>query len=444
MPRHDSRTTSTSASSADSILPAHNLPLADQHHTDTLTSKTPNSNAPGSGFGHESLSTSTIPVPDIEVSSPKGTTLTSPASSPTLTPTLHRLRNFSFVPLLPIEEPLFLPTAVVEPPPPPPAPRRKINMTFVPLCEVKDESLTPPEPPQTFAQAVHALNPPTSVRSTSPEVHTPLETVPESPGEEIEEPSVIPLNSIVTRQGRIALSLTDPGAASTPALSSASDTETETETDTDADTFTDTDAESDFAPSTSTATSSVPSPPCEIDASEYFVAEDDCRITSGEISEVSRRKVEVHQEVKGYFSAVVPLSRPGETPPLSVLYPTEGAQVPVPALKKLQALPSPALVPPSPFSLYPPTLGNASGLGVSGAALSVPTTRMATAMPATTKRAFMAPRKPQQSSGLGLGVRLACDDDDDSAEYYDDSAWMDLESSKRREKLSASLSRRRV
>lgn len=137
-------------------------------------------------------------------------------------------------------------------------------------------------------------------------------------------------------------------SSTTPSLSSASDTD-------------DMDTESE-APSV-IGGSSEPSSPGEreIGIGEYFV---------------------VNGEVNPYFPSISPtnvsgaprtprqdptydvckISQPGQTPPLSAMYPgvalvlaqqqqqdDSGRKV------KLEAIPSPSLVPPSPFSLYPPT-----------------------------------------------------------------------------------------
>lgn len=372
------------------------------------------------------------------------------------------------MPLLPIEEPLVLPTPIVEPPPPPPGPRRKINMTFLPLCESKEDTeaaLSPQSQSQTHtAQAMR----PSTPTHTVPEPHTPLETVTES-GEETAVPSIFPPMSVaLTRHTRIPLVLTVPGPTNTPSLSSASDTEPETETDTD--TFTDTDAESDFAPSTSTGASSVSSPLCDVDVSEYFFAkagpsEGTLVVTPSESGEVSERE---EQEVRNYFSSVMPLrSNPGMTPPLSALYPSHPLNLGpghgngfVPPLKsvRLQALPSPALVPPSPLSLYPPSPGGASGShGLPGVAVSMTTTTTTTVSngkegttttATTTKRAFVAQRRSKSGSGsgsgLGFGVQIECSSGVEGGVDFDlDGAGTELEDGMRRGMLSASLSRRR-
>ncbi|KAK7687721.1 hypothetical protein QCA50_008937 [Cerrena zonata] len=132
-----------------------------------------------------------------------------------------------------------------------------------------------------------------------------------------------------------------PSPTSTPALSSASDTDTESE-----------------APSTSN-----PPSPNEPELMGTFA--------SSTNSEGRRERGTINP----YFPllpshAVAPNTRPGQTPPFSMIYPeyAQGENLRTPSSDdsevtlsnlvnkvKLQAIPSPSLAPPSPFSLYPPS-----------------------------------------------------------------------------------------
>ncbi|KAI0831948.1 hypothetical protein BC628DRAFT_1336106 [Trametes gibbosa] len=307
--------------------------------------------------------------PEIRIESPMSPAPASPPSP------VQRRPNFAFLPLLPIQDPLPVP-----PPPPtnptgPVRPKRTFNMTFLPV-------------------------------------------------------NAVPEN--------------DPIVPSHAAEGLESDNETDT-TDT---CVSDTDAESD-APSTSTYGSSLPSPPLDDDdgvTAQARLEELKLRTSDFEYDEHAPYVTCIHTQEPGSYFPPVPLSDasplpiaipahaqivelpvslsrgPGQTPPLSVLYPSPTYQqrplppldtipttapvlgIPDPeyptaenldaqpnvasipaaltalatreeqdslpstplavsrALKKkimLEALPSPALIPPSPFELDPFSLANA-------------------------------------------------------------------------------------
>lgn len=144
-----------------------------------------------------------------------------------------------------------------------------------------------------------------------------------------------------------------PSPTSTPALSSASDTDTESE-----------------APSTSNPPS--PDEPANLSmlSSSSLSAYSELHIDQGAINSyfpLLPQSSSLHSET---MRTVPPNMRPGQTPPLSMIYPeyVDADSLPTPSIDdlevglsnfvnkvKLQAIPSPSLAPPSPFSLYPPS-----------------------------------------------------------------------------------------
>ncbi|KAH9933475.1 uncharacterized protein B0H18DRAFT_952006 [Fomitopsis serialis] len=303
------------------------------------------------------------------VSSPSTPTATSP-------PPVRRLPSFSFIPLLPVQP--------ASPPPPPPEPvrltvsQKRMNMTFLPLVAPPSppSALPPslPEPhPEPASETDGAMEPeselaPTPTLAPIPEPSpsppalasalsttsaasgsdSPLDVSPDGETDESEDYNDLPAR---------ALSPTD---LSTPALSSASESDTDEH---DGDTDADQDGDEARAHGRSHGFGGHAHP--ALAEYEYFAA----RLTS---------------------------SSAGQTPPLSSIYPevdvghygapeeadaaaSVGAglgmnlglgrlplgmrmQMQAPAsmaLKKMKlaALPSPALAPPSPFSLYPSSPG---------------------------------------------------------------------------------------
>lgn len=217
----------------------------------------------------------------------------------------RRKPNFAFLPLLPVQEEVKAP---VEPPIlTPPTPTRKFNMTFVPL-------LPPEEVSKPSIPSLPAIKPPTSINELEPAETTPqAETPPEddSHHDELEQEfsppsSYVPLNFHRTY-------------APTPSLCSASDTDTESET-----------------PSVS---SPCPSSPAESELikSHYF----DSRL--GVVSHSDSYDVAASNH-NPYFP---PLPISSSMPSHVLADALAGKKV------QLQALPSPALQPPSPFSLNP-------------------------------------------------------------------------------------------
>ncbi|KAH9839973.1 uncharacterized protein C8Q71DRAFT_471301 [Rhodofomes roseus] len=309
-----------------------------------------------------SISPPPLQIPSSSPSTPPAALPSSP-STPTATPASsrpppRRLPTFSFLPLLPVQR--AAPSPPSEPVRPPAPPQRRINMTFLPLVappsppSVPPQSLPEPTPhPEPEQEPEADLEPelaPTPtlapIREPSPPepgLAPPSAAGPESPIEGspnggAEESTDEEYNDLPAR----ALSPTD---LSTPALSSASESDTdEHDGDTDAD------------------------------------ADDDGHHGRGLGGHAHPALAQYE-----YFAARLQPSGAGQTPPLSSIYPEvqleeAGAglglgvglgrlpfamQGPVgmAALKKVQiaALPSPALAPPSPFSLYPPSPGVGGG-----------------------------------------------------------------------------------
>lgn len=156
-----------------------------------------------------------------------------------------------------------------------------------------------------------------------------------------------------------------PSSSTTPSLSSASDTD-------------DMDTESE-APSVIGGSSEPPSPGERDIPGEYFIIDGEINpYFPSVLATAATGPPRTPRQDPTYD--VCKISQPGQTPPLSAMYPgvalvlkerddDGGRKV------KLEAIPSPSLVPPSPFSLYPPT-ATANADGASNVAVTM------------TKRAF--------------------------------------------------------
>lgn len=351
------------------------------------------------------------------------------------------MANFAFMPLLPVQDPVPAPPPPVLPPSGPVRPKRTFNMTFLPVNAVSEsEPLMPSDAgsvgtdaPLPSSSSFASGNDPRSndagrQASSSPNISS--SPLPHAPGQ-------LPPPSTMSPPA-FALSLSS-------STSQGSALESDGETDTTDTYASDTDAESD-APSTSTLGSSLHSPPLDDDIDAQARLEEIKLGTSDFEFEQTGYASRIHTQDPGsYFPPVVladvvplpipipaharaaddsPSSGAGQTPPLSVLYPsptsqqrtlpprdalsvitdassdsdnvvpsshpeppsTERAEVDVPsiptlssiplsimagrgqdslpstplamslALRKkimLEALPSPALAPPSPFELDP-------------------------------------------------------------------------------------------
>lgn len=279
--------------------------------------------------------------------------MSTPASSPMPTPQqqtpTRRKPNFTFLPLLPVQE-----TALSSEPPilPPPTPTNRFNMTFVPLLPLEDVSAVPP--PVTVVTAPAETTPQNEV---PPEEHT---------HQDEHEPE------FVTSPPSTYMSLNFNGScSSTPSLCSASDTESET-------------------PSVS---SPCPSSPEENDAtlSHYFEA----GVTLAEAYDTGlhQHSVSVTSNHNPYFPAM-PV---GSSLPSHVL-----AEAAVVKKIQLQALPSPVLLPPSPLSLSP--LGSEENEeGVKDGAETVTRGSPTKGAGSTMKRPFIP--RPSSLSSLSSAVQ---------------------------------------
>lgn len=333
----------------------------------------------GSASSSQASSESTpIVTPAIIIDPSSPVVVDPPFASPqpvrdiTLKSSPRRTPNFQFVPLLPVQD-------EHKPPPEPPVqkpvePRRKFNMAFVLLLppvevpSVQAESAIPaapqsqpsPSAPELASRETNTA-PPVEEALASFSLHHDIPS--ESEAEDATDSESPPEPSSHHQHHRrrlmtIPLYSSSPSSSTTPSLSSASDTD-------------DMDTESE-APSVVDG-ESVPGSPSEQGASsEYFAV--GVGITEGEVNpyfpmlpsshSTSSRQHSPHTPRQRPIPDLCMIARPGQTPPLSSLYP----DVTVPMLTKrgelgevvvrkvkLEAIPSPSLVPPSPFSLYPPS-----------------------------------------------------------------------------------------
>ncbi|KAI0358288.1 hypothetical protein OH77DRAFT_1502723 [Trametes cingulata] len=317
-----------------------------------------------------------------------------PAPAPISPPSPTQLRkpNFAFLPLLPVQDP----PPVLPPPVPstngPTRPKRTFNMTFLPVNAIPETEPLTSAPGSSEARTDDPAVVGTSASAPLPSSSSSL--APPSPSELSSAPTPTP---------------------SIPQDSTGLESDNDTETDTTDTYASDTDAESD-APSTSTLGSSLNSPPLEddmeVEARLEQIKLGTADLDSEQPAYVSRISA---QDPGSYFPPVLYTdtaddappalpSGPGQTPPLSVLYPSPTSQhqplLPLDAIsataanasipsahpqpphaaaagvevevdlppiaarpslltglnsKKLtlEALPSPALMPPSPFELEP-------------------------------------------------------------------------------------------
>ncbi|KAH8103926.1 hypothetical protein BXZ70DRAFT_1005479 [Cristinia sonorae] len=367
--------------------PASNHPIEAPSVTPSVSSH-PSSSASAPAIIIDSPSSPTSGT----LSSPTTPTFTSPVSQfthdSTPKPPPRRTSNFQFLPLLPVQEQPKLPP---EPPIQKPAePKRKLNMTFLPLLPPTETPVSQPEPPSSIIQQQDPVNAPPSVAEAAAPTSTHHDAQSESEAEDTTDNESLSSGSHHHSSHRhrrtmnIPLYASSPTSSATPSLSSsASDTD-------------DLDTESE-APSVVSG-SSTPSSPMERDtAHEYYSRE---RNIAGEVS--SYFPVVPHPDVTRQHHQRTPqpdvvydmcsIAGPGQTPPLSSLYPelrkvdsletlTGEMESEVARKIRLEAIPSPSLVPPSPFSLYPPSpeterfassSGGGGGGGSKGGGSAVP------------------------------------------------------------------------
>lgn len=259
------------------------------------------------------------------------------------------------MPLLPVQDPAPAPPPPVVNTSGPVRPRKTFNMTFLPVNAVPEsESLTAPDP----TLDVHSNS---AMAGTAASASLPSSSSAASGGDprsndahQAAVPSSNPLSSVPPpTSGESQPSSTMSLSALAPSLSlsgrQGSLSESDNETDTTDTYASDTDAESD-APSTSTLGSSLHSPPLDDDLDAQTRLEEIKLGTSDIEYEQTGYVPRVHTQDPGSYFPPVPLadvhplalsiptydqhvdeppalpSGPGQTPPLSVLYPSPTSQ----------------------------------------------------------------------------------------------------------------------
>ncbi|EIW58303.1 uncharacterized protein TRAVEDRAFT_71943 [Trametes versicolor FP-101664 SS1] len=422
------------------LLPQSSPPPSPPSHGSSLPEPHPQTPTPTASPERRPIQPPPREPPEIKIEP----AVTSPTSPPS--PVNARMANFAFMPLLPVQDPVPAPPPPVLPPSGPVRPKRTFNMTFLPVNAVSeseplmlsDAGSVGTDAPLPSSSSFASGNDP-----RSNDAGQQASSAPNTSSSPPHAPSQLPPSSNMSPT-IFALSLSS-------STSQGSALESDGETDTTDTYASDTDAESD-APSTSTLGSSLHSPPLDDDIDAQARLEEIKLGTSDFEFEQAGYAPRIHTQDPGsYFPPVVladvvplpipipahtqpaddsPSSGAGQTPPLSVLYPsptsqqralpsrdvlsvitdessdnvvpsshpeppsTERAEVDVPsiptlssvplsimtgrgqdsmpntplamslALRKkimLEALPSPALAPPSPFELDPlDTLGAGS------------------------------------------------------------------------------------
>ena len=249
----------------------------------------------------------------------------------------------TFVPLLPPVEPPSLPVPI-----------HSEVLVSLPQQQQQQQSPSPPEPAS--LESVLPVEEALASLTLHHEMHS------ESEAEDSDSASG-PHHRHRHRRPMTMPLYPSPSSSATPSLSSASDTD-------------DMDTESE-APSV-VGGSSVPSSPSERDIThEYFVATaaSGSAISGGEINPYFPVLPPGDDAAQYHHSPLTPrqnqildackIARPGQTPPLSsacsgapvLIRKSESSDVTDVLLRKikLEAIPSPSLLPPSPFSLYPPS-----------------------------------------------------------------------------------------
>ncbi|KAI0718067.1 hypothetical protein C8T65DRAFT_737583 [Cerioporus squamosus] len=270
----------------------------------------------------------------------------SPSVSPPSPSNSLRRQGFAFLPLLPVQDPPPIPSPSAMPSAPIP-PRRKLNMTFLPVNAV-------PEPePSLSTEDVSAPKRTDDDGEVGTSTSAPSSSPSSSVSRADQSPDADHLTSVrpLTHQTSLTPSTSSSSDASSsspmsppsPALPlpilSAFQRAVESDTDTETDTYTDTDAESD-APSTSTMGSSLPSsPPC--DDAESDLA--DLKMDAELLPPGYYPRIHQDSDPGSYFPPVAAIdtsmsvhisahvvaansSGPGQTPPLSVLFPSPPSQ----------------------------------------------------------------------------------------------------------------------
>ncbi|KAI0793839.1 hypothetical protein C8Q74DRAFT_1215322 [Fomes fomentarius] len=277
--------------------------------------------------------------PELRIEPPVPTVASPPPS------TAPRKPNFSFLPLLPVQDPPPIPVIISSAPTPP---RRKLNMTFLPVnaipeaqspSSIQDVSVNTSSMPVPSGVVMWAGAPlPSSSSSVtgtdpSPDAGQLTSTTSESDLKSL-TPTTSTTSDVSPPMSPPGLSLSLPVAPVVP-FNAESDTDTET------DTYTDTDGDSD-APSVSTRGSSLSSPPCDYESDNAL---DDLKLDAELVPPGCYPRMPRDSDLGSYFPPVTALvdrpaqdvlthviiaqpysTQPGQTPPLSVLYPSPQSQ----------------------------------------------------------------------------------------------------------------------
>ncbi|KAI0675979.1 hypothetical protein C8Q78DRAFT_1074934 [Trametes maxima] len=274
-----------------------------------------------------------------------------PPSSPP-SPIRTRKPNFAFVPLLPVQDP-----PPVLPPPAsnyttPARPKRTFNMTFLPVNAAPESDSSAPTHAASGASSEGAMVGTSSSAPLPPSSSSVSWGVPKLDVPTDLASSTVPSSSALTPTPTMAQ---PPASMSPPPLtlslpmfptqSSGMESDNDTEADTTDTYVSDTDAESD-APSTSTYGSSLPSPPLDDDLEVEARLEELKLGTSDLEHDYTGHAPRIHTQDPGSYFPPIPLSDaaplpipipaharmevnapampngPGQTPPLSVLYPS--------------------------------------------------------------------------------------------------------------------------
>ncbi|KAH9893268.1 hypothetical protein C8Q73DRAFT_761074 [Cubamyces lactineus] len=307
--------------------------------------------------------------PEIKIEPPAPAPLSSPP------PKKH---NFAFVPLLPVQDQPQVSPPPITVPSAPARPKRTFNMTFLPVNAAPEPtSLAPayatPAAPTTDA----SMGTPSSTLLPSSSFSV-IDSDPKpNDADRLAPPSPTSPSSSYTP---IASTTQPPAVMSPPPMSlplpassryaHALESDNETEADTTDTCVSDTDAESD-APSTSTFGSSLPSPPLEDDDDDVEARLEQLKLGTSEHDQETYVRM---QDPGSYFPPVplsdtttapitIPIhpevvdgppalpSGPGQTPPLSVLYPSPTSQhqplLPLDAISSATAVASAPSIPSS-------------------------------------------------------------------------------------------------
>ncbi|THH27205.1 hypothetical protein EUX98_g6981 [Antrodiella citrinella] len=243
-----------------------------------------------------------------------------------------------------------MPSPVPEPPTQGPGQvKRKLNMAFVPLLPPAEDVAPPPSQPEVLTQQTTQPPDPIELESAllGDEAAASLSSLDllqsESEAETDNESSPHTSSTSHYHRRRLVPMYTgSPSSSTTPSLSSASDTD---------------DMDTEDEPPSVVDGSSAPSSPMEREGSVATLDHDrEYNDNPYFPSLLSLQTPRQHP----MLADMCEIARPGQTPPLSSLYPLAsqqglGLDMDMDQKMRLEAIPSPSLVPPSPFSLYTPS-----------------------------------------------------------------------------------------